>query len=93
MDVVLFTGTDMELPNVDDAMRTFRAGATDRMALKTPIVFPGLLLELCSDGAITLSQTQYALDLKKITVADHLTRGQIKCQKALRATPRQALGH
>ena len=51
-----------------------------------------MLLETLDTGAITLSQTQYAADLKKIVTEDHLELNKIKCQKALRTPLRQALG-
>ena len=89
---ILFTGTDVELGNVEKALRTFRAGKTAHLALGTPIVYTGLLLELFSDGALTLSQTQYDLDPKKISIEDHISRGEIVCRRAHRNKLRQAMG-
>ena len=89
---ILFKGKDSELPNVENALRTFRAGDAEHLAPENPIVFTCLCIEKCLGGAITLSQTQYAQDLKKINMGEHRFQGKIVCAKALRTTPFQGLG-
>ena len=92
VDDILFTGTDSELTNVENALRTFRAGDTERLNPETPIVFNGPLIGKFLGGAITLSQTQYARDLRKINLDKHAAHGKIFCAKELRTTLRQGLG-
>ena len=62
------------------------------MAAKSHIIFDGLLTEKRNDGAITLSQTQYTGELKKIQPADFAMNNQIEDDGKLRTALRQVLG-
>ena len=89
---ILLTGAEAELAASKNAFRTFRAIDTARLTPATPIAFAGLLLERTLNQSISLSLTQYAHDLRKIDIIDHLERGQLKCPKKLRTILRQANG-
>ena len=89
---ILFTGTAESLDLTESALRTFRAGETEKLTPKTPIVFTGLLLEKTITGEISLSQTQYAADLKKMDSSLYVSNGKILDSGKLRTALRQGLG-
>ena len=79
---------------IEAMIRTFRAGDIESLTAKSPIIFTGLLIERRRDGAITLSKTHNADELKKIAPTDFINNNnnEIKDTGKLRTSIRQALG-
>ena len=92
VDDILFTGNEESLRATEDVLRTFRAGETEKLTEKTPIVFTGLLVERLNNGAISLSQSQYASELKKMDPDLYIKQGKVLGQGKFRTALRQGLG-
>ena len=92
VDDILFTGSKLFLAETEKILRTFRAGETECLTPKTPIIFLGLLIEMRDTGVITLSQTRYEKDLPKLDPALYIKAGKVIDGKEFRTTMRQALG-
>ena len=91
---ILFTGTDEGQKDTEEALRTFRAGGTEKLSYQKPIISTGILLERPNEQTweINMSQDHYAMELRRIDPAQFVTNAGVRDPKKLRTALRQALG-